>query len=85
MNPNNPMTHRATIIKRASLIGILALELLVGCHYSDDVYLCTGPQSHAYHTKSDCYGLLRCSGDIIEMPLDSALARGRHRCKFCGK
>lgn len=57
--------------------------LLPACGKSDKVYICTGPQSHAYHTDRHCKGLDRCSGDIETVSVDEAEDMGRHPCGFC--
>lgn len=46
------------------------------------VYICTGPNSEVFHKYSDCKGLSRCSGDVIQVPLDDVI-RYRRPCKIC--
>lgn len=47
------------------------------------VYICTGPNSKAYHQKPDCKGLQKCSENVIQIDVKEALDRGRHACKYC--
>ncbi len=48
------------------------------------VYVCTGPQAEKYHSKSDCGGLNKCSGDIKRITLSEA-KKGPWKtpCKVC--
>lgn len=48
------------------------------------VYVCTGPQAEKYHSKPNCRGLNRCSGDIKRITLSEA-KKGPWKtpCKVC--
>lgn len=48
------------------------------------VYVCSGPQSHCYHFDSLCVAFIRCTGERIEIPLDTAV-RIYEPCGFCVK
>ncbi|MBR9859805.1 hypothetical protein GYB22_03470 [bacterium] len=45
------------------------------------VYLCTGPDSYAYHFKKNCRGLSNCSTALKESTESEAKELGR---KLCG-
>lgn len=47
------------------------------------VYICNGPKSYAYHTRSTCSGLNNCSTQIYAITLSDALKRGRRACQKC--
>lgn len=47
------------------------------------VYVCTGPQSKRYHASSNCNGLNRCSGSVVEKTKSSAEKSGKTPCKIC--
>ena len=47
------------------------------------VYICTGPQSKRYHSKSNCRGLNSCSGSIEKVTLTKAQSMHRTPCKVC--
>lgn len=65
-------------------ITTLAVIFVCSCKgRSGDVYICTGPQSHAYHKTPDCMGLNSCSGDVEKVSLKEAVEDGRHECGFC--
>lgn len=50
---------------------------------SGKVYICTGPQSHAYHIDRYCKGLQRCSRSIEKISIEKAEELHRHPCRFC--
>lgn len=50
-----------------------------------EVYVCTGEKSHAYHSNENCYGLSRCSRDIIKVTIEEAKEHGRTPCHYCHK
>jgi hypothetical protein len=54
-------------------------------HKTETVYICTGKSSKKYHSKKDCRGLKRCSGDIIEVSVEDAENMGKTPCKICYK
>ena len=49
------------------------------------VYICTGPKSYRYHSKSDCRGLNSCSGNIEKVTIAKAKSMKRTACKICYK
>lgn len=56
--------------------------VLISCN--NDVNICTGIKSRAYHTKTNCIGLTRCSGAIIKVSKEDAEKKYfRHACHFC--
>ena len=63
--------------------ALFAVALLLPACNSDEVYICTGPHSHAYHTDRHCEGLDRCSRTIETVTLEEAEDMGRHPCRFC--
>ncbi|HBI00039.1 MAG TPA: hypothetical protein DHV26_03625 [Cytophagales bacterium] len=65
------------------LITVLSL-LIISCNSGNDVYICKGPQSKAYHNNSGCKGLKRCSTDIESVTEVYATKQlNRHKCRFC--
>lgn len=67
---------------KAPITVLFACSLLTGCS-DGDVYICTGPQSEAYHKSDDCKGLRRCSGTIEKISKEDAKFIGRRACRFC--
>ena len=65
--------------------ALFVVTLALSACNSDKVYICTGPQSHAYHTKRNCKGLDRCSKDIKTVTIEEAKRMHRHPCRFCCK
>lgn len=49
------------------------------------VYVCSGPQAKRYHSTRDCYGLSRCSGEIVETTVEEAEDNGRTPCRMCSE
>lgn len=47
------------------------------------VYICTGPSAKKYHRIRTCRWLDNCSGEIEELPIEKAKARGKHPCRGC--
>lgn len=47
------------------------------------VYICNGPKSIAYHSRSNCSGLNNCSTEISEIDLSKAQNMGRRAFKKC--
>ena len=47
------------------------------------VYVCTGPSAKKYHRIRTCRWLDNCSGEIEELTIERAEARGKHPCKGC--
>lgn len=50
---------------------------------SEDVYICTGPQSKRYHCDEMCKGLSRCSGEIKCVTKSEAEDDGKTPCHMC--
>lgn len=76
----------------ASLDGILKADIPkvrkhqeTSSYKADDnfVFICTGEESRKYHSRLECKGLLKCTGDIEEIPKDEAEGMGRTPCKIC--
>lgn len=49
------------------------------------VYICTGPKSTCYHSRSTCKGLKSCSATVKSVSLDAAKKMKRTPCKMCYK
>lgn len=49
------------------------------------VYICTGAYSKKYHKTSSCKGLENCSKSIKKVTENSAIEKGRTKCKICYK
>lgn len=50
------------------------------------VYICTGPQSKRYHKSPNCYGLSKCSDEIIRVTIEEARDDYyRTPCGYCYK
>lgn len=64
------------------LFGHIMSLTIVGCA-SDNIYICTGPQSEVYHRAEDCAGLSKCSGVIKSITISKAEKIGRRPCKIC--
>lgn len=47
------------------------------------VYICKGPKSYAYHSRSRCSGLNNCSTEIYEVNESEALSMRRTACQKC--
>lgn len=72
------------------LIVLLILVFLTSCESSrkqkrrevnpDCVYVCSGHSAKRYHSISDCKGLRKCSGEILEMTV--AEADGKTPCRI---
>lgn len=62
---------------------VLSIGVLAACKGSNDVYICTGPQSRVYHKHKNCTGLSRCSGTVESVSIDKAKSLGRRECKWC--
>lgn len=49
------------------------------------VYICTGPKSTCYHSRSTCKGLKSCSATVKSISLEDAKKMKRTPCKMCYK
>lgn len=49
------------------------------------VYVCSGHSAKRFHSVSNCKGLAKCSGRILEMSVDEAEYKGKTPCKICVK
>ena len=47
------------------------------------VYICNGPKSYAYHSRSRCSGLNNCSTEIHEVYESDAISMRRTACQKC--
>ena len=72
-------------MKKYYILLLLLSSLLLTACSDNKVYICTGPQSHAYHVKKNCRGLDRCSREIKTVTLEEAERMHRHPCRFCRK
>lgn len=81
---------------QAALIGVIYLWMVISIamifikppksnRNPNKVYICTGPQSNAYHSKRRCKGLMKCSESIETVTIEEAEQMNRHPCKFCCK
>lgn len=64
------------------LLSVIMSITAIGCT-SENVYICTGPQSEVYHKKSKCRGLSKCSCEIKVVSLSEAKGIGRRPCEIC--
>lgn len=82
------------LIWPAILIGIMFILMAVSISMifikphparikDERVFICTGPQSHAYHKSRRCKGLKKCSQEIMAVTLQEAIDMGLHQCRFC--
>jgi hypothetical protein len=47
------------------------------------VFICKGPKSYAYHSRSRCSGLNNCSTEIHEVYESDAISMRRTACQKC--
>ena len=47
------------------------------------VFICTGEWATKYHSRLECKGLVRCTGDVEEVTEEEAEDMGRTPCKIC--
>ena len=64
-------------------LALSAIALSTSSSNGVTVYICTGPKAEAYHSKSNCRGLNRCSGDVKKVTLAKAVQMGRRACRIC--
>ncbi len=64
-------------------LALSAIALSTSSRNDETVYICTGPKAEVYHSKSNCRGLNRCSGDVRKVTLSKAIEMGRRACKIC--
>ena len=57
-------------------LALSAIALSTSSRNDETVYICTGPKAEVYHSKSNCRGLNRCSGDVKKVTLSKAIALG---------
>lgn len=50
---------------------------------TQEVWICLGRSSHAYHSTDECYGIQACRGEIEQVSLEEALDMGRTPCHYC--
>lgn len=65
------------------VFAILGAVNLANSETHDTAYICTGPQSIAYHKTEDCRGLSSCSRDVIKVTVEEAEDAGRRKCRWC--
>lgn len=68
------------------VVYIIGLCVVAGSTVSlmaQEVYLCMGPKSSAYHLTPNCRGLRNCSTQLKKMSEKEAVSKGRHACGFC--
>lgn len=51
----------------------------------DSMYVCSSARAKRYHSVSDCKGLQRCSGEILEMTIEEAEDEDKSPCRMCVK
>lgn len=49
----------------------------------DDVWVCLGTSSHAFHASYSCKGIKSCKGKKKQISLEEAYSMGRTPCHFC--
>lgn len=69
-------------MKHLLLICAFALSLTAN---ADNVYLCSGPKSRAFHTNPYCMGLKSCSTKLTATSRERAIKLKRRPCRFCVK
>jgi ureidoglycolate hydrolase len=50
---------------------------------NEKVYVCKSSTSVAYHNNINCYGLKKCTHQIISVTIDEAKNMGKRACKIC--
>lgn len=50
---------------------------------TNEVWICMGKSSHAYHSSQDCYGIQACRGQKKKVTKEEALSMGRTPCHYC--
>ena len=50
---------------------------------TQEVWICLGKSSHAYHSTDECYGIQACKGRKEKVSLDEAISMGRTPCHYC--
>lgn len=52
--------------------------------FADSVILCNSGTAYAYHSRSNCSGLNRCTHGLIKVSLNDAVKKyGRRACERC--
>lgn len=65
-------------------LALSAIALSTSSRNDETVYICNGPKAEVlYHSKSNCRGLNKCSGDVKKVTLSNAIEMGRRACKIC--
>lgn len=64
-------------------LALSAIALSTSSSNGETVYICTGPKAEVYHSRTNCRGLNRCSGDVKKVTLSKAIEMGRRACKIC--
>lgn len=67
----------------ATVFSILGTSVTTGVTSEKSVYICTGPMSKKYHSRSNCKGLRNCSEDVLKVSLEKAISLGRTPYKVC--
>lgn len=65
------------------VFAILGAVNLANSETHETAYICTGPQSKAYHKTNDCRGLSSCSRDVVKVTVKEAENAGRRECCWC--
>lgn len=47
------------------------------------VYICKGPESYRYHSRSNCRGLNNCTTEVYSVSIAHAKRINRTACKIC--
>lgn len=68
-----------------TLLITLAFLAFSAFSAQQNVYICTGSSSVAYHKTSDCSGLRNCKGTVKKITLQEAQKLNRRACKICYK
>lgn len=50
---------------------------------TNEVWICMGKKSHAYHSNDECYGIKACRSRVRKVSLEEAISMGRTPCHYC--
>ena len=51
--------------------------------FQNRVYICKGPDSYRYHSRSNCRGLNNCTTEVYPVSIAHAKRINRTACKIC--
>lgn len=80
----NLLSHRNIMVISGLLFAVALLVFLTGPDSDNDVYVCYGPRSHAFHYFEACDGLKLCTGGLSKVKVQFATdSLGRKECGYC--